>query len=127
MLNAIKHSLAHAQRSLPHLSRLGCRPSPVFRQVHRRNLLTSSMFRLYASGIEHSFAARAAGQTKLKEFMKFVHPDLLSGASDAIRQVNTQSVQEMNEVLTLLKSQTTNKGMQAKTLRFHVLKEGSKD
>lgn len=83
MLTTIKHSLALAQTKLP-----------VFLQPHRpvirkNQFMTRAIFRFYSSGIEHSFAARAAGQAKVKEFMKFVHPDLLTNAPDSVKQINT--------------------------------------
>ena len=40
-------------------------------------------------------SAWESGQRKIKEFMKHVHPDFFVNAPEVVRQVNSESVQEV--------------------------------
>ena len=42
--------------------------------------------------LSNTFAKKAAGSTKLKQFFKYTHPDFFGGASEAIKETNLRSV-----------------------------------
>lgn len=54
--------------------------------------------------------------------MKHVHPDFFVNAPEAVRQVNSQGVQEVNEYLQALRLFTDQKGVEAKTISFYIKK-----
>lgn len=66
--------------------------------------------------IGSTFAKRAAGQSKLKQFFKYTHPDLFGGAPDKVKETNLRSVQELNEYLTSVGNPLSNNGVEGKQL-----------
>lgn len=71
-------------------------------------------------GTSNTFATRSRGQKKVKEFLKYVHPDFFANAPEKIREVNSANVQELNEHLQALRLFTDLKGAPGRTLQFYI-------
>ena len=75
----------------------------------------------YEGPIEsQTFATRAEGQKKLKEFMKHVHPDFFAHAPENVKQTNSKNVQELNEYFQSLKNLRDARGQEEKILSFYI-------
>lgn len=84
------------------------------------------MKRAFAT-INSSFQARAAGQSRLKQFFKYTHPDFFGNAPDKVKETNLKSVQELNEYLTNLSNPLYQAPLESRVLTFYVKPEGKQE